>query len=73
MKILWQLLFPYEMSVCDRIVNLSERRSAWNVFRSFKWQLHPWCMKCGKKIRDDGEFAPTAARNSICLIAQNTV
>ena len=56
MKILWQLLFPTRCPVCDRIVKPFGERICLECLPKLRVVTPPWCMKCGKKIRDDGEF-----------------
>ena len=56
MKILWQLLFPTRCPVCDSIVKPFGEKICLECLPKLRVVTPPWCMKCGKKIRDDGEF-----------------
>ena len=56
MKILWQLLFPTRCPVCDRIVKPFGEKICLECLPKLRVVTPPWCMKCGKKIRDDGAF-----------------
>lgn len=56
MKILWQMLFPTRCPVCDSIVKPFGEKICLECLPKLRVVTPPWCMKCGKKIRDDGEF-----------------
>ncbi len=51
-----QLLFPRRCPVCDRIVKPSGEKICVECLGKLKPISAPWCMKCGKKLRREGEF-----------------
>ncbi len=50
-----QLLFPLRCPVCDDIAPYGEKICP-DCRTKFKMLLPPYCMKCGKKLRNEGEF-----------------
>ncbi|MCM1043980.1 MAG: ComF family protein [Candidatus Gastranaerophilales bacterium] len=54
-KIILQLLFPLRCPVCDRIAPYGEKICL-SCMERLKPITPPWCMKCGKKLREDGEL-----------------
>ena len=57
-----QLLFPLRCPVCDRVVRSGEEKICTECMGKIKLLTPPWCMKCGKKLTEDGEFC-TDCRN----------
>ena len=59
-KKLWraviQLLFPRRCPVCDRIVKPSGEKICLECLGKLKPIAAPWCLKCGKKMRREGDF-----------------
>lgn len=57
-----QLLFPLRCPVCDRIARPGGEKICTECMGKLKLLTPPWCMRCGKKLVEDGEF---------CLDCQN--
>lgn len=51
-----QLLFPLRCPVCDRIVKPSGEKICLECLGKLKPITAPWCLKCGKKLRRQGEL-----------------
>lgn len=51
-----QLLFPLRCPVCDRIVRPSGEKICTECMGKLKLLTPPWCMQCGKKLAEEGEF-----------------
>lgn len=55
-KHLLQLLFPGRCPVCDEIVVPYGERICLGCMDKLQLLTPPWCMKCGKKLENEGEF-----------------
>lgn len=51
-----QLLFPLRCPVCDDIVRPSGEKICLECLEKLKLLTPPWCMKCGKKLAEEGEL-----------------
>lgn len=51
-----QLLFPLRCPVCDRAVRPSGEKICMECMGKLKLLTPPWCMRCGKKLAEEGEF-----------------
>ncbi len=51
-----QLLFPLRCPVCDRIVQPYGEKICVECVPKFKLITPPWCMCCGKKLLEEGEY-----------------
>ena len=51
-----QLLFPRRCPVCDGIVQPAGEMVCVGCLPKLKLLTPPWCMRCGKKLRDEGEY-----------------
>ena len=51
-----QLLFPRRCPVCDGIVQPWGEMICVSCLPKLKLLTPPWCMQCGKKLRDEGEY-----------------
>ena len=51
-----QLLFPRRCPVCDGIIQPSGEMICVSCLSKLKLLTPPWCMQCGKKLRDEGEY-----------------
>ncbi len=51
-----QLLFPLRCPVCDRIVVPAGEKICLECMGKPRLLTPPWCMKCGKKLAQEGEF-----------------
>ena len=54
--IVLQLLFPLRCPVCDGIVKPFGEKICRECLPKLKLLTPPWCMKCGKKMQDEGEI-----------------
>lgn len=51
-----QLLFPLRCPVCDEIVKVGEGKICPQCRQRLKPVTEPWCMRCGKKLQQEGEY-----------------
>ena len=51
-----QLLFPLRCPVCDGIVRPWGEKVCLKCLPKLKLLTPPWCMQCGKKLAEDGEY-----------------
>ncbi len=51
-----QLLFPIRCPVCDSIVIPCGEKICLECMDKLKLLTPPWCMKCGKKLKEEREF-----------------
>lgn len=51
-----QLLFPLRCPVCDNIVRPRGEKVCTECMGRLKLLTPPWCMQCGKKLAEEGEF-----------------
>lgn len=51
-----QLLFPLRCPVCDGIVKPFGEKVCKECLPRLRLLTSPWCMKCGKKLQDEGEL-----------------
>ena len=51
-----QLMFPRRCPVCDGIVHPAGEMICISCLPKFKLLTPPWCMRCGKKLQDEGEY-----------------
>ena len=61
-KYITQLLFPLRCPVCDRIVRPSGEKICTECMGKLKLLTPPWCMRCGKKLAEEGEFCMEIVR-----------
>lgn len=57
-----QLLFPLRCPVCDGIVVPAGEKICLECIGKLKLLTPPWCMKCGKKLAQEGEFCADCRR-----------
>lgn len=57
-----QLLFPLRCPVCDKIVRQSGEKICLECLGRLKLLTPPWCMKCGKKLTEEGEYCTDCRR-----------
>ena len=51
-----QLIFPRRCPVCDDIVRPYGEKICLKCLKKVKLLTPPWCMKCGKKLYQEGEY-----------------
>lgn len=51
-----QLLFPLRCPACDGIVRPGGEKICAECMGKLKLLTPPWCLRCGKKLAEDGEF-----------------
>ena len=51
-----QLLFPLRCPVCDEIVRPRGEKICTGCMDKLKLLTPPWCMRCGKKLSEEGEL-----------------
>ncbi len=56
-----QLLFPRRCPVCDGIVQPSGEKICLECMCSLRVITPPWCMRCGKKLPEEGEYCADCA------------
>ena len=61
-KKLLQLLFPARCPVCDEIVIPYGEKICLECMGKLKLLTPPWCMKCGKKLKQEGELCEDCKR-----------
>lgn len=59
-----QLLFPRRCPVCDRIVRSFGRKICPECRGRLRVVSAPWCMKCGKKLREERELCTDCRRGT---------
>ena len=59
-----QLLFPRRCPVCDGIVVPFGEKICSRCLPKLKLLTPPWCMKCGKKLQEDGELCSDCRRKT---------
>ncbi len=57
-----QLLFPLRCPVCDDIVTPAGEKICPACRSQLKQITAPWCMRCGKKLQEEGEYCPECQR-----------
>ena len=57
-----QLLFPLRCPVCDKIVRQPGEKICLECLGRLKLLTPPWCMKCGKKLAEEGEYCADCKR-----------
>lgn len=57
-----QLLFPLRCPVCDGIVVPSEQGICTECEKKLRQITPPYCMKCGKKLQEEGELCEDCSR-----------
>lgn len=57
-----QLLYPRRCPVCDKIVKPTGEQICLECLGRLKILTPPWCMKCGKKLRQEGEYCTDCRR-----------
>lgn len=50
------MLFPTRCPVCDEIVTPLGEKICLGCMEKLKLLTPPWCMRCGKKLKTEGEF-----------------
>ena len=51
-----QLLFPLRCPICDEIVKTRGEKICLGCMYKLELLTPPWCMKCGKKLWEEGEY-----------------
>lgn len=59
-----QLFFPRRCPVCDGIVRPSGEKICVSCLKKLKVLTPPWCLKCGKKLYEEGELCADCRRVS---------
>ncbi len=59
-----QLLYPRRCPVCDRIVKPAGEEICLECLDKLKILTPPWCMKCGKKLKQEGEYCADCRRRA---------
>ncbi|MCM1091632.1 MAG: ComF family protein [Butyrivibrio sp.] len=59
-----QLLFPRRCPICDGIVAPFGEKVCPECAREYRFLVPPYCMKCGKKLSDEGELCGDCRRKS---------
>lgn len=59
-----QLLFPRRCPVCDKIVWPSGEKICAPCLKTLKLLTPPWCLRCGKKLYEEGELCGDCKRIS---------
>lgn len=63
-----QLFFPRRCPVCDGIVQPSGEKICLECMSRLRMITPPWCMRCGKKLTEEGEYCKDCAeRRRICI------
>ena len=57
-----QLLFPRRCPVCDEIVRPYGEKICADCVKKLKLLTPPWCLKCGKRLYDEGELCGDCRR-----------
>jgi ComF family protein len=53
-----QAFFPLHCPVCDKIVRPAGEKICRECERKLRLITPPWCMKCGKKLQEEGMYCP---------------
>lgn len=61
-KHLLQLLFPARCPICDGIAVPYGEKICLGCMEKLKLLTPPWCMKCGKKLKEEGELCEDCRR-----------
>ena len=61
---LTQLLFPLRCPVCDGIVIPAGEKVCLECLKKLRLLTPPWCMKCGKKLTEEGELCGDCRRKA---------
>ncbi|MCD7837202.1 MAG: ComF family protein [Lachnospiraceae bacterium] len=61
-KIIMQWLFPLRCPICDGIVVPYGEKICLRCMGRLKLISPPWCMRCGKKLRKQGEYCEDCRR-----------
>ena len=61
---LLQLLFPRRCPVCDEIVRPYGQKICPGCRKKLKLLTPPWCLQCGKKLREEGDLCLDCRRRS---------
>ena len=61
-ELLLQLLFPTRCPVCDGIVRPFGEKICLECLPKLKVVTAPWCMRCGKKLTEEGELCKDCLR-----------
>lgn len=56
-----QLLFPLRCPVCDGIVQPAGEKICLRCMDKLRLITPPWCMRCGKKLQEEGEYCAECA------------
>lgn len=56
-----QMLFPLRCPVCDEIVRPSGEKICLECIGRLRLITPPWCMRCGRKLREEGEYCAECA------------
>nr|WP_304711198.1 ComF family protein [uncultured Acetatifactor sp.] len=59
-----QLLYPLRCPACDGIVTPAGEKICLECLGRLRLLTPPWCMKCGKKLAEEGEFCADCRRKS---------
>ena len=59
-----QLLFPLRCPVCDGIVPQAGEKICLECLGRLKVLTPPWCMKCGKKLAQEGEYCADCGKKT---------
>lgn len=65
---LLQLLFPRRCPVCDDIVWPSGEKICLECLGRLQLLTPPWCMKCGKKLAEEGEYCADCRRKEHAFV-----
>lgn len=65
---LLQVLYPTRCPVCDDIVIPYGERICLRCMEQLKLLTPPWCMKCGKKLQEEGEFCKDCSSQAHAFI-----
>lgn len=57
-----QLLFPVRCPVCDDIVTPYGEKICLGCMEKLKLLAPPWCMRCGRKLKEEGEYCEDCQR-----------
>ena len=57
-RIILQVLFPRHCPVCDEIVRPMGEKICADCMDKLRLITPPWCMRCGKKLEEEGEYCP---------------
>ena len=55
-QILLQAVFPLRCPVCDKIVQPAGEKICVGCMDKLRIITPPWCMRCGKKLAEEGEY-----------------